>query len=471
MRRFLYLSPFLFGAFLIVGLYSSNTVELTRLSVIVPPLLVVLGSTAFVELGLSLTLRSWPKASLITTFLLLCTFLYNWVKGSTGLTTDVVMVPVWLVFMACGLVLLSRSKGKRLDLATKGLFLLASCILVVGLANFTIRESQGSYKPRTRLVDVQAADNLPDTYLIVLDRYGSSYSENICNYLDSKGFCTPDTYANYPGTLLSLGSLLSMDYLDDSIASSGDGTSHLVSFIQKSELGCFAKDLGYTYVRVGGWWSVSSSSLIADVTYSYSSESRFSWMVYRPTVIYPIVTWITSSDFESYCRKSTIYEFDKLLDIPDNPDPTFTFAHILCPHEPYVFGDTYEEQVAYVDTKIKEVVDSILEKDSNSIIVVMADEAQYTTEFVDYWKDNKSFTDIGSKPDLIRGRMGILFGAYVPGMSEEQLGKSPVNLFRSIGNYMGWTDLEILPDRYYFPSKYRHPYKWVDVTDCIEEVE
>ena len=92
-----------------------------------------------------------------------------------------------------------------------------------------------------------------------------------------------------------------------------------------------------------------------------------------------------------------LYNFKMLETIPDIEEPTFTFSHIIPPHHPYLFSKDgsikshasrleqfkknkwdkrkeYIEQLIFVNTKIKKVINIILDKSVvPPIIIVQSD--------------------------------------------------------------------------------------------------
>ena len=104
-------------------------------------------------------------------------------------------------------------------------------------------------------------------------------------------------------------------------------------------------------------------------------------------------------------RERILYLLDHLPDVARDPAPTFTFAHLLCPHPPFVFGEDgedvghehriyaltdgiagrplpgpeefrrgYRDQAAFITRRIQETIDRILaESPEPPIIIVQSD--------------------------------------------------------------------------------------------------
>jgi hypothetical protein len=149
-------------------------------------------------------------------------------------------------------------------------------------------------------------------------------------------------------------------------------------------------------------------------------------------------------------RKARLYAFDKLADIPDIEEPTFVYAHILCPHRPFVFDrngnptksstyirnlwqpieekEGYLDQVIFVSKKTEILIDEIISKsDVPPIIILQGDHGMW-------WEKGKETE--------------ILNAYYLPGKDNQPLYEtvSPVNSFRIVFNLYFDTDYQLLRD-------------------------
>lgn len=121
----------------------------------------------------------------------------------------------------------------------------------------------------------------------------------------------------------------------------------------------------------------------------------------------PIAELVRLHDALEIHRQHVLYTLDYLADAVGNDGPRFVFAHVLCPHPPFIFtpdegaveprpemrhivfaddvGGTkednretvagaYSDQVQFVNTKIKRAIEAILARSSTPpIIVVQSD--------------------------------------------------------------------------------------------------
>ena len=157
-------------------------------------------------------------------------------------------------------------------------------------------------------------------------------------------------------------------------------------------------------------------------------------------------------------RERILYTLEELPKIPRLPSPKFTFAHIVAPHSPYVFGPNgepvdknvegalgYRDQLIYLNKLVLPVLQQIIaSSETPPIIILQADHGGVRTNLQD--------------------RMRILNAYYLPDGGEEVLypSISPVNTFRKILNYYFGTNYPQLDDTAYH-SGYDLPYDYTVV--------
>ncbi len=154
----------------------------------------------------------------------------------------------------------------------------------------------------------------------------------------------------------------------------------------------------------------------------------------------------------------------------------------MSPHPPYLFGPNgeslnpeflaigaaswdnksgYVNQVQYINKKIIETVDKILqENDSAPVIIIQGDHGTPTQ----LGGGGLRWNNIND--DSIRERTSIFSAYYLPNLDSEVIyeGITPVNSFRIVlNNYLNG-DYELLEDKIYF-STYQDMLNFTDVTD------
>jgi hypothetical protein len=168
------------------------------------------------------------------------------------------------------------------------------------------------------------------------------------------------------------------------------------------------------------------------------------------------------------CAFSEFINFEK-----KNERPQFVYAHLFLPHPPFTYDaegnhvqdtyahnrfdsilkDAYLQQTIFANKKSIELVDSIQQRDSDAVIIVMSD---HGGRLGVSW-DNP--TEI----DYYRA-LNNISAFYFPDQ-EENMPKeiAAVNVFRTLFNLYLDADYEILEDKqmWYVPER---PYDLIDVT-------
>jgi hypothetical protein len=195
-------------------------------------------------------------------------------------------------------------------------------------------------------------------------------------------------------------------------------------------------------------------------------------------------------DSYTAARAETLFVFRKLPEIPQLEAPTFTFAHIVSPHPPFIFGKDgedvsprekpyfltdgelfrgwygdretyikgYHDQAAFLTAQVERVIDTILATSTQPPVIILQS---------DHGSGLGLSTDSLEKTDL-EERMSILNAYYLPEKGSDALYQSisPVNSFRVVFNTYFGAGLDLLPDRSYY-STWAAPFEFVEVTDRL----
>ena len=341
---------------------------------------------------------------------------------------------------------------------------------------------------------------LPDIYHIVLDGYARNdvlldlygYDNSaFTDYLTSKGFYVAErARANYAQTALSLASALDMRYLDEFAAASGGGNDRmpLVRAIRQNRFCRHLRGLGYRLVCYpSGYWPTET---IDGAERSGPPGDSFARALLDSTILSGDA-W--SGDGEAAARRHrrrVRHALDSLAAGEVSKRPVFVFAHIVCPHPPFVFdraGETrhlelsytlddgshwrrssdaggqeyrraYIEQLQFINTEMFRVLDAILSRPRPAVIVLQSDHGPGSR--LDW--DSRDGTDVVE-------RLATLLAARFADGGHDGLyeGITPVNAFRATMNHCFGAKLEPLGDRSYF-SPWPRPYDFMDVTAELE---
>jgi hypothetical protein len=320
-----------------------------------------------------------------------------------------------------------------------------------------------------------------DIYYIILDGYARSdmykkyYNYDNSHFLDKlrgldfyiadKGRC------NYTWTFLSLPSSLNFTYLND-LANQVDINSADLripyQMIKKNKITAYLKKHGYKYIHFCSTWGATLRNRYADIEVRNSSgifRDEFLRILADTTVLKIFNSFIVSDLAEAY-RFALI----KLAEISQNKAATFTFAHILLPHYPYIFDaqgkvlekvnrlnqfassqwhkkEEYVGQSIFIGNEIALVVEKIIKQSKiEPIIVIQSDHGPTLPT-----KDRTIVRDI---------RTANLNAFFLPAFDQTNLYPSitPVNTFRIILNHYFKEKLPLLRDATYI-SPFNKPYQ------------
>jgi len=358
-------------------------------------------------------------------------------------------------------------------------------------------ESAEKMEENSGLSEIYGTENHPDIYYIILDRYSSGKTlqevygfdnEEFLKYLSDRGFfVASESVSNYSRTDLSLASSLNMDfinYLADKMGRESTNRKPIYELLQNHKVGRFLKSRGYKTVHFGSGWDPTSWNVYADLNINLQSMSEFSMALYTTSMLHPIGKRLGIMDKWKKHWERELYNLERLAEIPSMKEATFAFAHVLIPHEPYVFDkdgkylgngpkdaedrrERYIGQVKFINRKIRELVEVILSRSEKlPVILIQADEGEYPSRF---WESRYSFSWKNATEPDIREKMGILNAYYMPNGNVGKLYPSitPVNAFRVIFNEVFQTNFDLLEDESYVSLEMNHPYHLIDVTETL----
>jgi hypothetical protein len=257
----------------------------------------------------------------------------------------------------------------------------------------------------------------PSIFLIVLDKYTGSRSL-LANYgfdnggfedrLRSHGLVVPrPARSNYPHTWMTLTSMLNWTLLDDLLGAPDRLTAERINAaIADGRTTRFLKERGYEYVFLPSPYYATAASALADrqlpepvrrgpniaaawmlSSAAYALPGALGGRVRLPG-LFPYAAE-SAADFEA--------KFEILARLAEEPGGRFVFAHLLLPHEPYIFDEAcghrdpwwpptdyvpdqgpiraaYTAQILCLNRKLEELVDQILAASTvPPIIILQAD--------------------------------------------------------------------------------------------------
>jgi len=347
------------------------------------------------------------------------------------------------------------------------------------------------------VLDPGETDTFPDIYYIVLDAYASAGvleeifgfdNSEFIDYLTEKGFyVASESRCNHGGTVFSLASSLNMKYLNTLIDEVGVGSKDKtipIQMIKDNLVTDLARSVGYKYIHFESWVPPTGYNEHADMNISCAQRkaaglnllSEFNKVLIQTTLLRVFEKPLLFAGYREYVLNA----FEKLAEMPEIQGPKFVFAHIICPHWPYVFGadgepievttwrlesasiqmEKYLNQLQFVNKKVEVLVDEILSKSETPPIIIL--QADHGPRFACVGREC-------SRKETLEDNFGILNAYYLPQGGEDLLYQSisPVNSFRVVFNFYFGASFELLSDESYDSHPW-DPYNFVNVTEELE---
>jgi hypothetical protein len=328
-------------------------------------------------------------------------------------------------------------------------------------------------KPATCLLDIQKVEftenpkkENPDVHCILFDEYAGietmrlfhKYDNNdLNNALNKLGFfVSNNSYSNYNSTWISCASLLEMNYLDDNKLLTLNGNKKYLygeSVIYNNNVFNYFKTSGYKTIN-NSFFNIkadeSNKKVIINVDNNILKENTFfeyskkSFLNHIPFNNIQIVLGTMMGAHYKY-NQSVLNQFNYELTRVYN-DPKFVYTHLLMPHPPYLlsakgvrnFREAYQikhekqsefyiEYVKETNKHIVRMVNSILSKNKNSIIIITSDHGDrwsinrndnldFNNFFAIYKPDRNytGFTDSINTVNVFRTLLNNQFGQNLP---------------------------------------------------------
>jgi hypothetical protein len=228
----------------------------------------------------------------------------------------------------------------------------------------------------------------------------------------------------------------------------------------------------------------------ADVLYKpdWIAPNNFSHELIGTTMMYPLLFNLQYQ----WHRNRIQYIFDTLPDIARDPEPTFTYVHIVAPHPPFVFDSAgnpispgrkfsiddgsdfmrlggqeeyvlqYKDQAQFIADQVRDVIRDILTLSSEEPIIVLQADHGPGSELDQRHLEMTNLSE----------RFSILNAFYLPKHCSQGLYPeiSPVNSLRVVFNGCFGTHYPLEPDRSYY-SPIDKPFRFTDVTDALSSYD
>lgn len=506
--------PFFISIFPILSLYACNLGEIV-LSRLIAPLAVVLIACAILWQLLSRLITNKYRAGIILTGFWFYFFAYGHYRRLIDRLNIEIShtlpswpyIAVWTLIFVAGIYFVYRVRI-GMENITRILNVMVVTVFVISAANIVLFEVKAAKRFGTILIDKNTdvpisarSRQRPNVFYIILDQhargdvlreYYDYDNDHFYQQLKEQGFwVAQNSYTNYFPTQLSLASSLNFHYLGDVVdgLESRDFNGELIREILKDNkaIRLFRK-LGYSIVSFSSEFSYSEFRS-ADVYIRKENcvpLNDFTAELISNTVIRDLTNKALGGRLLTYHshRRHILNTLDRLPEVMQTDKPVFVFAHIVCPHQPYVFdsqgnaaipneiftwatrsinvskmqrASKYLAQLEYLDRRIVEVVKKIKQNSpSPPVIVIQSDHGVR-------WTPGR-----GEKPGISEKKpyAAILNLYHLPGFDYTKMHDSisPVNTFRVIFNHYFGMNYELLEDKSFLSSS-RNPYHFTDITE------
>jgi hypothetical protein len=470
-------------------------------------------AAAFVLLFVArLVLRDWLRAGIATAVLIVLFVTYghvytaikNYEISGVLVGRHRYLLVVWLALAVLGLWWSAR-RSFHFPRSLSSTMNIVSIVLLLYPSFRIVSYALSSQVPQEPIVmadgarttqhDVSLPDGLnpPDVYYIILDGYGRSdvllkdvnYDNSaFLDTLRQMGFYVVDcAQSNYSKTDLSLSSSMNLNYvpaLGEGFSPESTDRHPLWNLIKNNEVKAVFESLGYTTVAFDTGYDFTEVES-SDVYY-FAPGRGFNGLenLYLKTTLAAVLDdagllrklQLTPEDHK---RELIQFKLKELKKIPASlSGPKFIFAHLVIPHQPFVFGPNgeplvipervykgqtyyppkdyaigYRNQAVYISQKILEVIQVILEESNQPPVIILQG-------------------DHGPSHFTESDRMAILNAFYFPGQeSRLYTDITPVNSFRLMFNSYFNAGFDLLEDVSYY-SEYPYAYQFQEMPNTCQ---
>lgn len=346
------------------------------------------------------------------------------------------------------------------------------------------------------------AASLPDVYYIVLDSYSSGrelaaqYGHDNRDFeaaLRQRGFAVPaQARANYVMTFLALAASLNWTYMHDLAWRPGrESLDRSVphSMIESSRAATSLQALGYRVVFLPTSYGATARNRNADTVIARQGASEFQAVWFGGTVL-PALGQVLCGD-AGFCTTGQLpfapegadafrWKLARLASLPRVPGPKLVIAHLMIPHEPFVFRAdcttrepywprsaaedarwraAYAEQVACLNRLLLPLVDTLIATSRVPPIVILQGDHGHGR------------FPLGRAPELARvsrdqvvDRAHVFAAYHLPGVPPAAVPESvsPVNVWPLLLTHVFSRPTPLLPDETYW-SSWERPYAFTRV--------
>ena len=498
----------LLPVFFVLSFYSANMGEYPARAMLAP----LMGSLLLAALALLLALavvRHVRPAALVTALFVALFMTYG--RGQAVLDRlahrlamawawkhpHAVLGPIWCVALALGGWLILRKRRDPVRL-TRAVNLVALCLLAAPAFQVAMQKMGQKGGPDVQHEQAAPAEppaSMPHIVYVVLDGYARGdvlrdlYGYDNTEFLDflrSKGFrILSKAHCNYIRTSFSQPATLNMTYLDALAAEQDPHSTNLLPAQRLIRNNLVCRELrqrGCQIVHFASGYSATDSLEGAEEwgppQWLDEFSTGFLYTTAGGLAMDHLGDWI-DDPFEQH-RQRVLYALEHLGEALVSERPRFVYAHVICPHPPFVFGadgprdpghayslidggeqlayfhmsrqdyiSRYRDQLEFLNRRLRTTISDMLAKSSRPVVIVLQS---------DHGPGAGLNSNDAAASDLYE-RLGILSAVRFPDGDYSSLpdGLSAVNTFRVVLNRCLGTRYELLGDKCYI-SDWSRPY-------------
>lgn len=478
----LFLSGLLTVYFILLR-FNDNLDELL-FSDLLHPLALIVPVVIIITIIFGLITKKYAKISIISSVSVILFFTYMPLHDllfDYQIGKHVILLPLVAICFSIFLYFLIKSNREfekllKISFVIVALLVMSNVIEIGFYSNvspYTIDESQiPLFSP--------SSSPLPNVYHILLDEHsGTNALQEFQNYDNSnfddtlieKGFFIPEySFSNYHHTRLALPSILNMDYIDvDLELDQKEYVVLLEKMVINNQVTEIFKKNGYELI-----YFYNEVNLKPSIDYGVElcnnsiGGTQFLSFILDQTPLFIAKNVLDKGNFAEIAQ-NRLCVFDELPKLHDaHSVPIFVHAHIMLPHDPFVFysdgsiveygvhtpanhESMYLSQLEYTDLLILTLVEKLLVQDPPPVIIIQSDHGF------------RAGTDTD---DAIRQSYSNFAAFYFPDSNlslEKDSFQTPVNSFRLMFNENFDTDYPLLENRMYLEIDD----EFVDVTDIL----
>lgn len=516
-----FLIPFAF----ILHLYAQNMNKVDYQNILVS-LAVSIGLSGLLYLIFYGISRSWGKAAVITSIFFILFLNHNSITRLTKALIERINnnleVPATLphysaFFLITTFILIlwkiiNQKEEPRTLNRLIGFYAIGMVGITFGIMLFPLvgRLTNANYQPQDNFAEtwqirlknetdlLENQGQLPDIYYIILDGYGrldvlkefyGFDNQQFQKSLTDMGFLIAnDSLSNYKATALSISSSLNMDYINWISTQTGNEDDYIPVFniIEHNRVFEQLQRLGYRTNTFATGFAATEIETVDQVFRPSLYPNEFETLLIYETPIG--LLW--NSKLHDIHRERIEFTLRNLASAGNQPGPDVTFAHIVSPHPPFVFGANgesitpnrpytifdgsdflemgsieeyrtgYINQLKYLNQVVLETLREILQNSNTPPIIIIQG---------DHGPGLQLNHEVLEESNLFE-RYPILNAFYIPCATNDDIPDdiTPVNSFRYVFNACFHAGLPYLENRQYF-SPNAIPFRITDVTEQITQ--